>query len=100
MAVHSLSRNFQSFFGRLNPGSSFTQNAASQHNTMAMHLVPERQHIVRISPAVGDRYKLDSRDEIQSLTGIGAAEARKALPGLRTLFFEHPVTEEFKPFHF
>ena len=34
MAVHSLSRHFQSFFGRLNPGSSFEQTASSQHNTI------------------------------------------------------------------
>jgi hypothetical protein len=34
VAVHSLSRHFQSFFGRLNPGSSFEQIASSQHNTI------------------------------------------------------------------
>lgn len=34
VAVHSLSRQFQSFFGRLNPGSSFEQTASSQHNTI------------------------------------------------------------------
>ena len=34
MAVHSLSRHFQSFFGRLNPGSSFEQTASSQHNSI------------------------------------------------------------------
>lgn len=64
---------------------------------MAMHLVPERNNIVRISPVVGDRYRLDSRDEIPSLKGIGASEARKALPGLKPLFFDQPVTEEFNP---
>jgi len=66
---------------------------------MALHLVSERQNVIRISPDVGDRYKLDSRDEIPSLKGIGASEARKALPGLRPVFFDQPVTEEFKPFH-
>jgi hypothetical protein len=34
MAVHSLSKHFQSFFGCLNPGSSFEQTASSQHNTI------------------------------------------------------------------
>lgn len=34
MAVHSLSKHFQSFFGSLNPGSSFEQKASSQHNTI------------------------------------------------------------------
>jgi hypothetical protein len=34
MATHSLSRNFQFFFSRLNPGSSFEQRASSEHNTI------------------------------------------------------------------
>ena len=34
MAIHSLSKNFQFFFSRLNPGSSFEQRASSQHNTI------------------------------------------------------------------
>jgi hypothetical protein len=66
---------------------------------MAMHLVPDRQNVVRISPAVGDRYRLDNRDEIPSLKGIGASEARKALPALGPLFFDKPVAEEFRPYH-
>jgi len=46
---------------------------------MAQHLVADRQNIVRISPFVGDRYELDSREDIPSLKGLGAPEARKAL---------------------
>jgi hypothetical protein len=34
VAVISLSKNFQSFFGRLNPGSTFEQTASSQHNSV------------------------------------------------------------------
>src|SRR4029453_11075382 len=34
MAVHPLSRHFQSFFSRLNPGSSFEQIASTQHKTI------------------------------------------------------------------
>ena len=34
MAVHSLSKHFQVFLARLNPGSSFEQTASSQHNTI------------------------------------------------------------------
>ena len=65
---------------------------------MAQHLIADRKNIVRISPFVGERYELDSREEIPSLKGLGASEARKALPSLRPLFFEEPVAEEFKPF--
>lgn len=66
---------------------------------MAMHLVPDRRNVIRISPIVGDRYTLDGRDDIKSLKGIGSSEARKALSDIRDLFFDHPVTEEFKPCH-
>jgi len=34
LAVHSLSKHFQSFFGRLNPIPAFEKTAASQHNTI------------------------------------------------------------------
>jgi hypothetical protein len=34
LAVHSLSKNFQSFFSKLNPGSSFEQKASTEHNTI------------------------------------------------------------------
>jgi hypothetical protein len=34
VAVHSLSKHFQSFFGRLNPSPAFEKTAASQHNTI------------------------------------------------------------------
>jgi hypothetical protein len=34
VAVHSLSKHFQSFFGCLNPGWSFEQRVSSQHNTI------------------------------------------------------------------
>jgi patatin-like phospholipase/acyl hydrolase len=66
---------------------------------MAQHLVADRQNIVRISPFVGDQYEIDSLDEILSLKGLGASEARKALPSLRALFFEEPLSEKFTPFH-
>ena len=54
---------------------------------------------MRISPFVGDRYELDSREDIPSLKGLGAPEARKALPTLRPIFFEEPAAEAFKPYH-
>jgi hypothetical protein len=34
VAIHALTRNFNYFFGRLNPGSSFIERAASQHGTI------------------------------------------------------------------
>lgn len=66
---------------------------------MAMHLVPDRRNIIRISPVVGDRYSLDGRDDVSSLKGIGSSEARKALSDIRGLFFDEPLAEEFRPSH-
>jgi len=66
---------------------------------MAQHLVTDRNNIMRISPLVGERYELDSCEEIPSLKGLGASEARKALPSLRRFFFDEGMAEEFKPIH-
>jgi uncharacterized protein len=66
---------------------------------MALHLISNRQNLVRISPFAGARYKVDTDDEIPSLKGLGASEAREALSSLRSLFFEQPVTDNFTPYH-
>ena len=65
---------------------------------MAQHLLPDRGQIKRYSPVVGGRYTLDGSDDITSLRGLGASEARKALPELGD-FFHRPVDEEFVPCH-
>jgi hypothetical protein len=65
---------------------------------MAQHLLPDRDQIKRYSPVVGGRYTLDGSDDITSLRGLGASEARKALPELGD-FFRRPVDEEFVPCH-
>jgi hypothetical protein len=56
---------------------------------MAKHLVPDRGCIKRFSPIVGDRYKLDRRDDILSLKGLGTSEARKACPKSKVTFFQN-----------
>jgi predicted acylesterase/phospholipase RssA len=69
-------------------------------NGMTQHLLPDRSNLVRISPMVGkNRFELDSVSEIPSLKGLGDFEARKALPGLRPMFFAAPVQEAFVPCH-
>ena len=77
----------------------FLAGQASGAMGMAQHLIGDRQNIVRISPLVGPRYELDGQNEIPSLKGLGASEARRALPAVRPLFFGQPVTEAFVPFH-
>ena len=57
------------------------------------------ENVVRISPVVPPgRFRLDSVGDIASLRGLGAAEARKALPNLRRTFFTEPA-EAFRPCH-
>jgi hypothetical protein len=69
-------------------------------NGMALHLVRDRQQVVRISPSVATRkFDLDSAHRISALKGLGDFEARKALPDLRKRFFSEPVPEDFDPFH-
>lgn len=56
------------------------------------------ENIVRISPIVAKgRFDLDGYKEMNSLKGLGTSEARKALPGLRSVFFQER-TEAFEPY--
>jgi hypothetical protein len=67
---------------------------------MVQHLLPDRNQLTRISPIVGKgRFALDGVKSIRELRGVGEFEARTQIPRLRSLFFDHPVTEEFVPFH-
>jgi hypothetical protein len=50
MAIHSLSANFRSFFGRLNPGSSFEATASSQYNTIKGLIEDRRGPAAVLSP--------------------------------------------------
>jgi hypothetical protein len=65
---------------------------------MTQHLLTDRNNLVRISPTVGkNRFELDRVSEIPSLSGLGNSEARKALPHLRSTFFNEVVLEDFSP---
>ena len=56
-------------------------------------------NVLRISPSVTrGRFGLDQFEGIAALKGLGAAEARKALPALRDRFLAEPA-EEFRPYH-
>jgi predicted acylesterase/phospholipase RssA len=66
---------------------------------MVQHLLPDRNQLTRISPIVGKgRFALDGVESIRELRGVGEFAARTEIPRLRSLFFEHPVFEEFVPF--
>jgi predicted acylesterase/phospholipase RssA len=56
------------------------------------YLLAGHDNVRRISPSVaGGRFGLDVVKEIPALRGLGETEARKALPGLRTRFFDAKV---------
>jgi len=62
-------------------------------------LLAGHANVYRVCPAVPpDRFGLDTTKEIESLKGLGVAEAREALPALRQVFFTEPA-EPFEPYH-
>ena len=77
----------------------FMAAQASAALGMAQLLVSDRENIVRISPTVSNRFTLDGISEMTSLKGLGDSEARKALPRLRTTFFDTPADDDFQPFY-
>ncbi len=53
----------------------------------AAQLLAGHDNIMRISPSVPNRrFKLDAPRDIRSLRGLGASEARKAMPGIQRVF--------------
>ncbi|MBI4611944.1 MAG: patatin-like phospholipase family protein [Candidatus Rokubacteria bacterium] len=62
-------------------------------------VVVGKANVIRINPVVPKgRFRLDDPREIDSLKGLGSAEARKALPELRPVFFQQ-AAETFEPYH-
>ena len=56
------------------------------------------ENVVRICPYVPKgRFSLDAHKEMDSLKGLGASEARYALPRIRPMFFSEPA-EDFVPY--
>jgi len=74
-----------------------TAQASSSLGTAQVLIGHER--VVRINPIVPrGRFTLDAVADIPHLRGLGAAEARKALPQLRPLFFD-TLVDPFEPYH-
>jgi uncharacterized protein len=74
-------------------------HAQSSASLSVAQVLVGKDNIVRISPKVANgRFSLDGISEIESLKGLGAKEARIAIPELRRLFFSE-MAEKFLPFH-
>ena len=73
--------------------------AQSSASSGAAAVLIGHDNVMRVSPLVErGRFGLDRVTEITSLKGLGASEARKALPALRERFLAEP-TEAFHPYH-
>lgn len=73
-------------------------HAQSHASLGTAQLLAGHNNVIRINPSVPQgRFKLDKPSEINSLKGLGASEARRALPELHKVFLGNH-TEEFVPF--
>lgn len=73
--------------------------AQSSSSIGAAQLLLGHANVHRYDPqAAPGRFALDGIDEIPSLKGLGNAEARKALPTLKPIFFAS-TTDKFQPHH-
>ncbi len=73
--------------------------AQSSSSIGTAQLLLGHANVHRYDPqAAPGRFALDGINEIPSLKGLGHAEARKALPALKPIFFESPA-DKFQPHH-
>ena len=72
--------------------------AQSSSSMGTAYLLAGHDNVRRVSPRVAPgRFGLDVTKEIPALHGLGDSEARKALPGLRTMFFDAKA-DPFTPY--
>lgn len=63
------------------------------------YVLTSHEAVLRVDPSVPPgRFGLDSHKEADSLKGLGASEARKALPRLRSMFVDEGHADRFVPF--
>jgi hypothetical protein len=66
---------------------------------IAQHLLGSKDAVTRVSPVIGERFRLDDVSARPRLRGLGRSEARLLLPHLRASFFYEPGADEFFPCH-
>ncbi len=88
--------------GRLYWATKFVDvfmHAQSHASLGTAQLLAGHDNVVRINPGVSQgKFSLDRTTEMDSLKGLGASEARRALPELRKVFLGNHA-EGFVPFH-
>ena len=81
-------------------GTEVFLKAQSSLSLGTASLLAGRENIIRIDPVVGNnRYALDKVQEINSLKGLGSAEARIQIPYLRQKFQFDSIADKFEPYN-
>jgi uncharacterized protein len=63
------------------------------------YVLANHNDVVRVDPQVPrGRFGLDVYRETESLKGLGASEARKALPTVQSMFINEGPAERFEPY--
>jgi hypothetical protein len=63
------------------------------------YILVGHESVLRVDPVVpAGRFRLDAYRETVSLKGLGASEARKALPAVRRMFIDEGPVEPFQPY--
>ena len=74
-------------------------HAQSSASFGTAQLLAGHDNVIRVDEDVSEgKFSLDGIEEIDSLKGMGAFQARHELPKLREFFLADPA-ESFKPFH-
>lgn len=81
MPFHALGKHFDSFFGRLNPGSSFEQRAASEHQSIIRLIEDASGLAARFSPTCYLQGSYRQQTAIYTINDIDII-ARCSLPAL------------------
>jgi len=89
--------------GRLYWASKGTEVFLKAQSSLSLdtaHLLAGHDNIKRIDPIVSNnRFALDKIEEINSLKGLGIAEARNHIPCLREMFDFNTITDNFEPYN-
>jgi hypothetical protein len=86
MPIHALSKHFDSFFGRLNPGSSFEQRAASEHQSIIRLIEDASGVAARFSPTCYLQGSYRQQTAIYTINDVDIV-ARCSLPSLPVAFW-------------
>lgn len=81
MPIHALGKHFDSFFGKLNPGSSFEQRAASEHQSIVRLIEDPSGPAAKFSPTCYLQGSYKQQTAIYTINDVDIV-ARCSLPSL------------------